>query len=96
MIGVFQGADQSLKRQQHTQMAAAVVGTIVLQGPIGALSDRFDRRKVLAVTTGLTSIAAVLCIPAAEMSITMLFLAIGLFGGLAFPILFRIGRGLMI
>jgi len=67
-------------------MAAAVVGTVLLQGPIGALSDYFDRRLVLTVTTLLTSVAALLCIPAAEISRLALFSAVGLFGGLAFPL----------
>jgi MFS family permease len=67
-------------------MAAAVVGTVVLQGPIGALSDYFDRRKVLTLVTVLTSIAALICIPAAEVSNTALFLSAALFGGLAFPL----------
>lgn len=67
-------------------MAAAVVGTVVLQGPIGALSDYFDRRKVLTLVTVLTSIAALICIPAAQVSNAALFLSVALFGGLAFPL----------
>ncbi len=67
-------------------MTAAVVGTILLQGPIGALSDYFDRRLVLTVTTALTAVAALLCIPAAEISRLALFTAVGFFGGLAFPL----------
>jgi MFS family permease len=67
-------------------MAAAVVGTVLLQGPIGALSDYFDRRKVLTLVTVLTSIAALVCIPAAQVSDTVLFLSVALFGGLAFPL----------
>lgn len=67
-------------------MTAAVVGTVVLQGPIGALSDYFDRRKVLTVITILTSIAALICIPAAQVSNIALFVSIALFGGLAFPL----------
>ncbi|MDH3389034.1 MAG: MFS transporter [Gammaproteobacteria bacterium] len=67
-------------------MTAAVLGTVLLQGPIGALSDRFDRRKVLTATTLLTSIAAVLCVAAAQASNQLLFVAVGLFGGFAFPL----------
>lgn len=67
-------------------MAAAVVGTVVLQGPIGALSDYFDRRKVLTLVTVLTSMAAIICIPAGQVSNTALFLSVALFGGLAFPL----------
>lgn len=67
-------------------MAAAVLGTVLLQGPIGVLSDRFDRRKILTVVTILTAIAALLCILAARQSTSTLFFAIALFGGLAFPL----------
>ncbi|MDH3762032.1 MAG: MFS transporter [Gammaproteobacteria bacterium] len=67
-------------------MTAAVVGTVLLQGPIGALSDRFDRRVVLTLTTILTSASALVCIPAEQVSTQALFLAIALFGGLAFPL----------
>jgi MFS family permease len=67
-------------------MAAAVLGTVLLQGPIGVLSDRFDRRKILTLVTVLTSISALFCIPAAQHSTNALYLAIALFGGLAFPL----------
>jgi len=67
-------------------MTAAVIGTVLLQGPIGALSDRFDRRRVLTIVTILTSVTALICIPAEQVSTQALFLAIALFGGLAFPL----------
>ena len=67
-------------------MTAAVVGTVLLQGPIGALSDRFDRRVILTLVTLLTAASALVCIPAEQVSTQVLFLAIALFGGLAFPL----------
>jgi MFS family permease len=67
-------------------MAAAVVGTVLLQGPIGSLSDRYDRRKVLTVVTILTALSALICIPAEQVSNTVLFVAVAVFGGLAFPL----------
>ena len=67
-------------------MAAAFVGTVLLQGPIGILSDRFDRRLILTITTLLTSVVALLCIRAVDFSFTRHLLVIGLFGGLAFPL----------
>jgi MFS family permease len=67
-------------------MAAAVLGTVLLQGPIGIVSDRFDRRKILTLVTILTAIAALLCIPATQHSTHALFLAVALFGGFAFPL----------
>jgi len=73
-------------RETSYFMAAAVLGTVLLQGPIGALSDRFDRRVILTLITLLTSVAALLCVPASQVSTEALFLAIALFGGLAFPL----------
>ena len=67
-------------------MTAAVIGTVLLQGPIGALSDRFDRRTVLTIVTLLTAVSAIICVPAEEVSRLALFSAIALFGGLAFPL----------
>ena len=67
-------------------MTAAVVGTVLFQGPIGALSDRFDRRVILTIVTLLTAVSAMACIFAAEHSIEWLLIAVAVFGGLAFPL----------
>lgn len=67
-------------------MTAAVAGTIILQAPIGGLSDRFDRRTVLTFVTMLTALSALLCIAAGDFSMSALFAAVALFGGLAFPL----------
>jgi MFS family permease len=73
-------------RQISFFMAAAFVGTVLLQGPIGILSDRFDRRLVLTITTLLTALVAMLCVPAAEYPLPIHLAVVGLFGGLAFPL----------
>ena len=67
-------------------MAAAVVGTVVLQGPVGALSDRFDRRIILTIVTILAALSAMICVPISQNNGPMLLFAVGLFGGLAFPL----------
>ncbi len=67
-------------------MTAAVVGTILFQWPIGALSDRFDRRKVLTVTTGLAGLSAIACIPLSRGETLLLLLSVGGFCGLALPL----------
>jgi MFS family permease len=67
-------------------MTAAVAGTILFQWPIGALSDRYDRRRVLTVVTILTAVAAFACVPIAGLSTLALMLGVGVFGGLAFPL----------
>ncbi|MGI9319621.1 MAG: MFS transporter [bacterium] len=67
-------------------MAAAMVGTVILQWPIGALSDRFDRRLILTVVVLLTALAALACIPLSKESIPILLLAVAVFAGLALPL----------
>lgn len=67
-------------------MAAAVLGTVLFQWPIGALSDRFDRRLILTVVTFLTSAAAFMCVPLASGSFVKLLLGVGVFAGLALPL----------
>jgi MFS family permease len=67
-------------------MTAAVIGTVIFQGPIGALSDRFDRRLVLTVLTLLTAVSVTFCVSAMQASTNQLYFAVGLFGGLAFPL----------
>lgn len=67
-------------------MTAAVAGTIIFQAPIGVLSDRFDRRIILTITTLLTAVAAIFCAFASQVSTNMLLAAVALFGGLALPL----------
>ena len=67
-------------------MAAAVAGTVILQWPMGALSDRFDRRIILTIVTLLAALSAMICVPLSQHNGGILLFAVGLFGGLAFPL----------
>lgn len=67
-------------------MALPPLGVIVSQGPIGVLSDRFDRRVVLTVLAFLSSVVAVACIVAPEYSTESLIVLFTLFGAIAMPI----------
>lgn len=67
-------------------MTSAVIGTVLFQWPIGALSDRFDRRMVLTVTTALAGLSAIVCIPLSRGDSLILLPAVGLFCGLALPL----------
>ena len=67
-------------------MTAAVIGTVLFQAPLGAISDRFDRRIVLTVVTILAAATAVGCLYAAEVSKFALMITVGVFGGLSFPL----------
>ena len=66
-------------------MGLITVGGILLQWPIGWLSDRFDRRKVLTYVTILAAIAAFSAILLGEVSTVWLMVLVAIFGGLSLP-----------
>lgn len=66
-------------------MAATQIGALLLQWPVGRLSDRFDRRLVLTLVTFLAAVMALLVIPVQSGRGWPLLLLIGLFGGLNLP-----------
>ena len=67
-------------------MTAAVLGTVLMQWPIGALSDRFDRRRVLTVITLLAGITAFGCGLLVDYPVHWLFAGVGMFAGFALPL----------
>ena len=66
-------------------MLAPVISTVLLQWPIGKLSDRFDRRVVILTVTVMASAAALLCVYAAPLSTAHATVAFGIFGGFSLP-----------
>ncbi|MBP7340120.1 MFS transporter [Niveispirillum sp.] len=64
----------------------AVLGGVVLQWPLGLLSDRFDRRRVIIGTLAATLVLALLLILAALAIPALLLPAVALFGGTAFAL----------
>ncbi len=67
-------------------MGMAIGGGIIFQWPIGRLSDRFDRRRVLTIVSFLAAIFAIAVLPLAALSIELLFVLTLLFGGMSLPI----------
>ena len=66
-------------------MGVAITGGILFQWPIGRLSDRYDRRRVITVITFLAAIFAVAAMPAAATSHELLLVLTFLFGGMTLP-----------
>ncbi|QPJ64372.1 MAG: MFS transporter [Candidatus Nitrohelix vancouverensis] len=64
-------------------MATLIFGGVVLQLPIGRLSDHLDRRTVLTGVSFLATVSALVCLAVGETSITALFIFTFLFGGLS-------------
>lgn len=67
-------------------MAAAIIGGVLLQFPIGRCSDVFDRRRVLIAMAAATALFCALAIFVAPVSVYALYLAMFLIGGTALPI----------
>jgi MFS family permease len=67
-------------------MATALAGGVVLQWPVGHLSDIFDRRVVITLVTMLAALAALAGGLVGGHSTLLLLIAVFLFGGLSFPL----------
>jgi len=67
-------------------MSLILLGGMVLQWPIGRLSDAWDRRQVLTGVTFLAALFALLAGVAAERSLLGLFALTALFGGTNLPL----------
>ena len=68
-------------------MTSGVIGGAIAQWPIGLLSDRFDRRKMLAATTlGAGLIGVVIVLVGADLTQIPLMIMGALWGSMAFPL----------
>lgn len=67
-------------------MAAVVGGTLALQWPLGWLSDRFSRNRVIAGAALASAVAAIGVALAADAPLPVLLAAGALFGGFGIPI----------
>ncbi len=67
-------------------MAVVVFGAMLLQVPIGRLSDRIDRRIVIAGTSLAAAALAILGAGISGADSTLVFVIAGVYGGLALPL----------
>ena len=68
-------------------ISLAVIGGALMQMPIGRLSDKMDRRKVLVMTAGMTAILALVLSQLQGLDNKLYFLGVSLvFGGFCMPI----------
>ena len=67
-------------------MSVAILGGVVSQWPIGHLSDRFDRRRVMSVVTFLAGIFAFVAVIMVDRGLELgLFVTVFLFGAMTLP-----------
>ncbi|MES0874549.1 MFS transporter [Sinimarinibacterium thermocellulolyticum] len=67
-------------------MTATILGGAVIQWPVGAVSDRHDRRVVLAAVMALACTFALLAFAMSALGLWPLLVAMFVFGGLAFTV----------
>jgi MFS family permease len=67
-------------------MASAIFGGLLLQWPVGKLSDHVDRRWVLVSVAFVTSLACMGVVAATGKSVLVLYVVGGFYGGLSFTV----------
>ena len=83
VYGVMQGLSLA---QVSLLLALPPLGVIISQYPIGLLSDRYDRRRLLTVLAFVAAAIAALTIVLAEVSPLLHIVLFALFGSIALPI----------
>lgn len=84
---VFADAKGFTVPQISMLMACLVVGGVILQGPLGWISDNVDRRKVIIGVALASCLAGIVCAVAAQMpNPVWLYLSVTLFGGLSLSV----------
>jgi MFS family permease len=85
-MGVIYAQQMGLALSQTSVfMGLVFVGGVALQWPIGRLSDRHDRRRVIFAVTGLAAVTSLAAVAIAGVSAIGQLVMAFLFGGLAFP-----------
>jgi MFS family permease len=86
MGAVYAGAAGFSLAEISAFMGAIYLGGMLAQGPLGVLSDRFDRRLVLTATTLAAAAAALGAAWAASISNPAAIGMVAVFGGLTLPL----------
>lgn len=83
---VYAAAQGFTLPQISTFMAITILGGVAMQFPIGHLSDRFDRRRVLITVSLASGFFCLLAVPMSTIGISALFLSMFLIGGTSLTI----------
>jgi MFS family permease len=85
-LGAFYGIETGMTVDEVARvMIAAMVGGVVLQWPLGWLSDHFPRRLVILATTSASGIVALLGLAAPDASLAVMVVVAG-YTALSFPL----------
>lgn len=93
ITGAFYGLGGSYARElgyDNTDtsffLTAVILGGVLLQWPLGKLSDLFDRRRVLVATIAVLAVASAAMSPLAEYGLWGLLASGAVFGGMCFAV----------
>lgn len=67
-------------------MSAVIFGGALLQWPIGHLSDRFDRRRIIFAASTASALLAALAVLTLDRSISLFYVSAFLYGGFTFSV----------
>ncbi len=73
-------------RETSTFMASVIFGGLLLQYPVGHLSDRMDRRTVLTMVSLATAVACVGVVLVSQWNLRWIYLAGAAYGGFSFTV----------
>lgn len=85
MSAVYAGAVGLTVPQIAIFVSASILGGLAFQWPIGRLSDKLDRRRVLAAVTFAAALAALVAGLVAEGDVVRLYAIMFLLGGMSLP-----------
>lgn len=86
-MGAVYALEVGLERSQIASfMASTIMGAVVLQWPVGMLSDRMDRRRLIVILCAAVTLVALLLAMVPSSQTTLLYTLMFLFGGLSFPL----------
>ncbi len=86
MTPVYAGLEELSVGQISVLMSAVLIGGMALQWPIGWLSDRFDRRRVITAVTFAAAAAALAAWSFSGVSWPAFLVFVFLFGGASLPL----------
>lgn len=86
-MGAVYALDIGLERSQIASfMASTIIGSVLLQWPIGMLSDRMDRRRLIVLLCSAVTVVGLLLALVPPSQTGLLYTLMFLFGGLSLPL----------
>ncbi len=86
-MGAVYALELGLERSQIASfMASAIMGAVLMQWPIGMISDRMDRRRLIVVLCAAVTVVGLLLAVVPVSQTGLLYTLMFLFGGMSLPL----------